>query len=80
MFKDKLFFFGAQEWVNFFQVQTNTATVPTAAMRRGDFSQLLGPNPFFSTPRQIRDPLTGQPFREQHHPAEPAVAERRRAS
>ena len=25
MFKDKLFFFGAQEWVNFFQVQTNTA-------------------------------------------------------
>jgi hypothetical protein len=62
MFKDKLFFFGAQEWVNFFQVSTNTAVVPTEAMRHGDFSQLLGPNPFFSTPQQIRDPLTGQPF------------------
>ena len=62
MFKDKLFFFGAQEWVNFFQVQTNQATVPTEAMRRGDFSQLLGANPFFSTPQIIRDPLTGQPF------------------
>ena len=62
MFKDKLFFFGAQEWVNFFQVQTNTATVPTLAMRRGDFSELLGPNPFYSSPVIIRDPLTGQPF------------------
>ena len=62
MFKDKLFFFGAQEWVNFFQVQTNQATVPTEAMRRGDFSQLLGSNPFFNTPQIIRDPRTGQPF------------------
>ena len=43
MFKDKLFFFGAQEWVNFFQIQTNTVTVPTEAMRRGDFSELLNP-------------------------------------
>src|SRR5436190_17093187 len=42
--KDKLFFFGAQEWVNFLQVQTNTATVPTAKMRAGDFSELLVPN------------------------------------
>jgi hypothetical protein len=61
-FKDKLFFFAAQEWVDFFQVATNTATVPTEAMRNGDFSQLLGPNPFYSTPQIIRDPLTGQPF------------------
>jgi hypothetical protein len=63
MFKDKLFFFGAQEWVNFFSVATNTATVPTEAMRRGDFSELLGaPNAFFSAAQIIRDPLTGQPF------------------
>ncbi len=61
-FKDKFFFFGAQEFVNFFQVSTNTVTVPTEAMRNGDFSQLLGSNPFFSTPQVIRDPLTGQPF------------------
>jgi hypothetical protein len=62
MFRDKLFFFGAQEWVNFFEVQTNTVTVPTLAMRRGDFSELLGSNQFFSSPQIIRDPLTGQPF------------------
>jgi hypothetical protein len=62
MFRDKLFFFGAQEWVDFFQVSTNTATVPTMKMRNGDFSELLGSNPFFSTPQIIRDPVTGQPF------------------
>ncbi|MCA1650549.1 MAG: hypothetical protein LC753_09810 [Acidobacteria bacterium] len=63
MFKDKLFFFGAQEWVNFFQIATNTYTVPTEAMRRGDFSELLNPNNIFISGVQIiRDPLTGQPF------------------
>ena len=31
--RNKLFFFGAQEWVDFNQIQTNTATVPTARMR-----------------------------------------------
>ena len=61
-FKNKLFFFAAQEWVDFFQVATNTVTVPTEAMRNGDFSQLLGANPFYSTPQVIRDPLTGLPF------------------
>src|SRR5262245_5662664 len=61
--KDRLFFFGAQEWVDFLQTQTNTATVPTEAMRRGDFSELLVPNNgFFSTAQIIRDPATGQPF------------------
>jgi hypothetical protein len=63
IFKDKLFFFGAQEWVNYFAVATNTATVPTEAMRRGDFSELLNsPNAFFNTAQTIRDPLTGLPF------------------
>jgi hypothetical protein len=62
LFKDKLFFFGAQEWVDFFQVATNTATVPTLKMRNGDFSELLGANPFFSAPQVIRDPSTGLPF------------------
>jgi hypothetical protein len=70
MFRNKLFFFGAQEWVNFFQVATNTATVPTEAMRRGDFSQLLGPNPFFSSARVIRDPVTLQPFPNNIIPAD----------
>ena len=62
MFKDKLFFFGAQEWIDNFQVQTNAVTVPSEAMRRGDFSELLGANNFFSSAQIIRDPLTGQPF------------------
>jgi hypothetical protein len=61
-FKTKLFFFGAQEWLNYYAVANNTATVPTEAMRNGDFSQLLGTNPFFSTPQIIKDPLTGLPF------------------
>ena len=62
MFKNKFFFFGAQEWLNYFAVGTNTAVVPTDAMKNGDFSQLLGANPFYSTPQVIRDPLTGLPF------------------
>ena len=61
-FKNKLFFFAAQEWVNYFAVATNTAAVPTDAMKNGDFSQLLGTNPWYSTPQLIRDPLTGLPF------------------
>lgn len=61
--KNKLFFFGAQEWVNFFQVATNTATVPTLLMRQGNFSELLDPNNgFINGTRLIIDPLTGQPF------------------
>lgn len=71
IFRDKFFFFGAQEWVNFFQVATNTATVPTEAMRRGDFSELLNPNNgFFNGPRIIRDPLTGEPFPNNVIPAD----------
>ena len=33
--KNKLFFFGGQEWVDFFQVSTRTDTVPTLKMRAG---------------------------------------------
>jgi hypothetical protein len=63
IFKDKFFFFGAQEWVDFFQIQTNTAIVPTERMRRGDFSELLSPNNgFYPGAQVVRDPLTGQPF------------------
>jgi len=70
LMKDKLFFFGAQEWVNFEQVSTNAATVPTAKMRAGDFSELLGPNSFFSSPQTVRDPTTGQPFPNNVIPAD----------
>jgi hypothetical protein len=61
--KDKLFFFGAQEWVNYLATNTNTATVPSAAMRNGDFSELLNPaNTFYGRVVAITDPQTGQPF------------------
>ncbi|HEY8148829.1 MAG TPA: carboxypeptidase regulatory-like domain-containing protein [Vicinamibacteria bacterium] len=61
--RDKLFFFWAQEWIRFDREETNTRTVPSAAMRRGDFSELLSPsNTFFGRTVVINDPLTGQPF------------------
>src|SRR5437899_11289878 len=61
--RDKLFFFWGEEWIRRRDTPTSTATVPTAAMRRGDFSELLNPsNPFFGRARTITDPLTGQPF------------------
>jgi hypothetical protein len=62
-FKDRFFFFAAQEWVNYLAVQTNSATVPTDAMRHGDFSELLNPaNKFFGRVVTLTNPLTGQPF------------------
>ncbi|MDQ3687698.1 MAG: Plug and carboxypeptidase regulatory-like domain-containing protein [Acidobacteriota bacterium] len=54
--RNKLFWLFGQEWVKFRRGATQTLTVPTLAMRNGDFSELLGPNRFFSTPRPIRDP------------------------
>src|SRR5919109_528490 len=52
--RNKLFFFAGQEWKLIRRFTTPTLrTLPTRAMRQGDFSAL-------STP--IRDPLTGQPF------------------
>lgn len=53
--KSKLFFFWGQEWQRDRTVEEQTAIVPTAAMRSGDFSSLL-------PGRVIRDPLTGLPF------------------
>ena len=58
--RNKFFWLWAQEWVRFRRQETTIVTVPTEAFRQGDFSQLLGPNPFY-TPRQLKDPDTGQP-------------------
>jgi hypothetical protein len=60
--RNKVFWLFSQEWVKFRQEQTTIQTVPSLAMRNGNFSELLGPNTFFSGPRIINDPLTGQPF------------------
>jgi hypothetical protein len=61
--RNKLFFFWGEEWIRRRDTSTSTATVPTAAMRKGDFSELLNPsNPFFGRARTITDPLTGRAF------------------
>jgi len=61
--KNKVFFLWGQEWVRFRDQATSTITVPSLAMRQGDFSELLSPdNNFFGGPRVINNPDTGQPF------------------
>jgi hypothetical protein len=61
--KDKDFFFWSQEWRRIRRGVTVQAQTPTAAMRRGDFSELLNPsNPFTRSTVQIMDPVTNQPF------------------
>jgi hypothetical protein len=60
--RSKLFWLFSQEYVRFRQEQTSIVTVPSMAMREGNFSELLGPNSFFAAPRVVRDPTTGQPF------------------
>ncbi|MEO7145130.1 MAG: TonB-dependent receptor, partial [Bryobacteraceae bacterium] len=59
----KLFFFSSIEWIRWHQYSTSAGTVPSLAMRQGDFSELLSPsNIFFGKARTITDPLTGSPF------------------
>ena len=63
-YKNKLFWLWGQEWVRRRREETNNGiTVPSLAMRRGDFSELLDPaNPFFGRRIEITDPTTGQSF------------------
>jgi hypothetical protein len=60
--KSKLFFFWGEEWDRIRSVENQQAAVPSALMRMGDFSELLGANPYTGTARIVRDPLTGLPF------------------
>ncbi|MSV27888.1 MAG: carboxypeptidase regulatory-like domain-containing protein [Bryobacterales bacterium] len=61
--RDKLFFFFSQEWLIWRRERTVTATVPSALMRRGNFSELLDPsNPYFRRARIVNDVLAGTPF------------------
>ncbi len=57
--REKLFFLFAQEYVRRRFVDTSTQRVPTAAMRSGNFSELLGTNIFYNAPRTISDPNGG---------------------
>ncbi len=61
--RNKLFFFSSIQWIKWHQYSTSTATVPSLAMRNGDFSELLSPtNIYFGKTRVINDPSTGTPF------------------
>ena len=61
--RDKLFFYYAQEWIRRRAEGSRTWTVPSAAMKRGDFSELLDPgNRLLSRRFEIIDPQTGSPF------------------
>lgn len=61
--KSKLFFLWAQEWIRRREEQNPTALVPSAAMRGGDFSELLSAtNIFYNRVRTINDPNTRAPF------------------
>jgi hypothetical protein len=61
--RSKLFFFWGEEQTRQREETTLTLTVPSLAMRQGDFSELLNPgNPWFGKSRVIIDPTKGQPF------------------
>ncbi|QOY89863.1 TonB-dependent receptor [Paludibaculum fermentans] len=61
--KNKFFWYWGQEWVRNRYLDTNSMTVPSMAMRQGDFSELLNPtNVYYGKVVQIKDPTTGNPF------------------
>jgi hypothetical protein len=60
--KKKLFFLVGQEWVKYNHDDFAQQKVPTLKMRTGDFSELLGPNIFYSSAKTILNPATGTPY------------------
>jgi len=63
--KDKTFFFFSWEQYRQTQGGVSTSTVPTAAMRNGDFSALLGPPltvPVGNTTHPVINPCDGSPI------------------
>ncbi|MGH9398251.1 MAG: carboxypeptidase regulatory-like domain-containing protein [Terriglobia bacterium] len=61
--KSKVFFYFGQEWTRNYFTDSSTLTVPSMAMRSGDFSELLNPaNFFYGKTVVIKDPKTGIPF------------------
>jgi hypothetical protein len=57
--RKKLFFLVGQEWTRYNHDDLSQQKVPTLLMRQGNFSELLGPNIFYSAPVQIVNPTTG---------------------
>jgi len=61
-FKNKLFFFVAEDWIRYRYTDTQTQAVPTMLMRQGNFSELLSPNPWYKGSTVISDPTTHTPY------------------
>jgi len=60
--RKKLFFLAGQEWTRYNHDDLSQQRVPTALMRTGNFSELLGPNIFYTSAVQIVNPTTGVPY------------------
>ncbi len=56
--RNKFFFFIADEWTRYRFTDTQTQAVPTALMRQGNFSELLGSNPWYKGITPIYEPGT----------------------
>src|SRR5467141_4837298 len=76
--KKKVFFYWGEEWVKYHFLDSDSSvgsagllSVPTLKMRQGDFSELLNPNPFYSTTKIVKDPNTGAQFVASANPADP---------
>ncbi|MGA8027216.1 MAG: TonB-dependent receptor, partial [Bryobacteraceae bacterium] len=56
--RQKFFWFVAEDWLRERATDTQTQAVPTDLMRQGNFSELLGPNPWYSGVHQLYYPGT----------------------
>jgi hypothetical protein len=57
-FRDKFFWFVAEDWIRYRFTDTQTQAVPTTLMRQGNFSELLGSNPWYKAGTVIYNPTT----------------------
>jgi len=61
--KSKVFWYWGTEWVRYRFTDSNSLTVPSLAMRQGDFSELLSPsNVYYGKAIQLKNPATGAPY------------------
>ncbi len=56
--RQKFFWFVAEDWIRKRATDTQTQAVPTLLMRQGNFSELLGSNPWYSGTHQLYYPGT----------------------
>jgi hypothetical protein len=56
--RNKFFWFVAEDWIRERNTQTQTEPVPTTLMREGNFSELLAPNPWYKGVTQLYYPGT----------------------